>query len=122
MGKRLPNLRTWQWRSYADNHRHPTNLALHLIAVPLFIIAALLIVDGLLGLSFSSIAIGVIGLIAALGFQRHGHSLEAQSPEPSTDRNDALKRLLVEQFVTFPRFVLSGGWWRAWKERHRHRH
>jgi phage terminase small subunit len=30
--------------------------------------------------------------------------------------------LLVEQFVTFPRFVLSGGWWRAWKERHRHRH
>ncbi|MDB5980969.1 MAG: hypothetical protein JWQ69_1984 [Pseudomonas sp.] len=119
MGKRLPNLHTWQWRGYAANHQHPTNLVLHVIAVPLFIIAALLILDGLLELSFSSIAIGVIGLIAAMAFQRHGHSLEAQSPEPFSDRNDAIKRLLVEQFVTFPRFVLSGGWWRAWKERHR---
>jgi uncharacterized membrane protein YGL010W len=70
MGKRLPNLRTWQWRGYADNHRHPTNLALHLIAVPLFIIAALLIIDGLLDPSFPSMAIGVISLIAGLGFWR----------------------------------------------------
>ncbi|WP_122544097.1 Mpo1-like protein [Pseudomonas viridiflava] len=119
MGKRLPNLHTWQWRGYADNHRHPANLVLHLIAVPLFILAALLIVDGLFSLSVSSIAIGVIGLIAALAFQRHGHTLEQQSPEPFSDRSDAVKRLLVEQFVTFPRFVLSGAWWRAWKKRHR---
>ncbi|MDB6144472.1 MAG: hypothetical protein JWP80_3516 [Pseudomonas sp.] len=119
MGKRLPNLHTWQWRGYAANHQNPTNLVLHIIAVPLFIIAALLILDGLLELSFSSIAIGVIGLIAAMAFQRHGHTLEGQAPEPFSDRNDAIKRLLVEQFVTFPRFVLSGGWWRAWKERHR---
>ena len=119
MAKRLPNLPSWQWRGYADNHRNPTNLVLHVIAVPLFIIAALLILDGLFALSFSSIAIGVIGLIAAMGFQRHGHSLEGQAPEPFADRSDAIKRLLVEQFITFPRFVLSGGWWHAWKERHR---
>jgi phage terminase small subunit len=119
MGKRHPNLHTWQWRTYADNHRHPANLVLHLIAVPMFILAALLILDGLCSLSFSSIAIGVIGLIAALGFQRHGHTLEQQSAESSSDRGDAVKRLLVEQFVTFPRFVLSGAWWRAWKERHK---
>lgn len=119
MGKRLPNLPTWQWRGYADNHRHPTNLVLHLIAVPLFILAALLILNGLFSLSFSALAIGVIGLIAALGIQRHGHSLEALQPEPFSDRADAIQRLLVEQLITFPRFVLSGGWWRAWKERHR---
>jgi phage terminase small subunit len=119
MGKRHPNLHTWQWRTYADNHRHPANLVLHLIAVPMFILAALLILDGLFSLSFTSIAIGVIGLVAALGFQRHGHKLEQQSSEPSGDRGNAVKRLLVEQFVTFPRFVLSGAWWRAWKERHK---
>ncbi|MDF2643121.1 MAG: hypothetical protein K0R45_2394, partial [Pseudomonas sp.] len=22
MSKRHPNLHTWQWRNYADNHRH----------------------------------------------------------------------------------------------------
>ncbi|GFM68216.1 DUF962 domain-containing protein [Pseudomonas cichorii] len=121
MGKRLPNLPTWQWRGYADNHQHPANLVLHLIAVPLFILAALLLLDGIFSLSFSSIAIGIIGLIAALGFQRHGHSLEAQTPEPFSDRSDAVKRLLTEQFVTFPRFLLSGAWWRAWKQRHSRR-
>ncbi|RRV05164.1 DUF962 domain-containing protein [Pseudomonas sp. v388] len=119
MGKRHPNLHTWQWRHYADDHRHPANLVLHLIAVPMFILAVLLILDGLFSLSFTSIAIGVIGLIAALGFQRQGHRLEKQSAEPSSDRGDAIKRLLVEQFVTFPRFVLSGAWWRAWKQRHK---
>jgi phage terminase small subunit len=119
MGKRLPNIHTWQWRGYGDNHRHPTNLVLHLIAVPLFILAALLMLDGVLSLSFSSLAIGVIGLIAALSIQRHGHSLEDQQPEPFDGRDDAVKRLLVEQFITFPRFVLSGGWWRAWKARRR---
>ena len=120
MSKRHPNLHTWQWRNYPNDHRHPANLVLHLIAVPMFILAALLILDGLFSLSFSSIAIGVIGLIAALAFQRHGHSLEKQSPEPFSDHNDAIKRLLVEQFITFPRFVLSGAWWRAWKNRHKH--
>jgi hypothetical protein len=38
MGKRHPNLPAWQWRAYPNNHQHPTNLVLHLIAVPLFIL------------------------------------------------------------------------------------
>lgn len=76
MGKRLPNIHAWQWRCYGGNPRHPANPVSHLIAVPLFIVAVLLILDGLFSMSFPSIAIGVIGLTAALGFQRHGHSLE----------------------------------------------
>lgn len=120
MGKRHPNLPAWQWRAYPDNHRHPTNLVLHLIAVPLFIVAFLLIVSGVFSLSLGDVAIGVIGVIAALGLQRHGHGLEAQASEPFSDRKDAMSRLLVEQFLTFPRFFLSGGWWRAWRDRHRH--
>ncbi|MDR7054655.1 terminase [Pseudomonas sp. B24_DOA] len=119
MGKRHPNLPAWQWRAYPGNHQHPANLVLHLIAVPLFIVAFLLIVSGVFSLSLASVAIGVIGIVAALGLQRHGHSLEAQASEPFSDRKDAVSRLLVEQFLTFPRFFLSGGWWRAWRERHR---
>ena len=72
--------------------------------------------------SLASFAIGVIGLLAALALQRHGHRLEAQASEPFSDRKDAVSRLLVEQFLTFPRFFFSGGWWRAWRERHRRRH
>lgn len=43
---------------------------MYLIAVPLFILAALLILNGLFSESLPSIAIGIIGLLAALGFQR----------------------------------------------------
>ena len=28
MSKRHPNLLAWQWRHYADQHKHPTNLLL----------------------------------------------------------------------------------------------
>ncbi|MBF8779081.1 DUF962 domain-containing protein [Pseudomonas fulva] len=122
MNKRLPNLPAWQWRSYHHNHRHPANLALHLIAVPLFVLGVLLILSGLFGLDIAQIAVGIIAVIAGLGLQRQGHRLEVEQPEPFTNRSDAVKRLLTEQFITFPRFVLSGGWWRAWREHHkRHR-
>ena len=121
MGKRHPNLPAWQWRAYPGNHQHPTNLVLHLIAVPLFILGALLVLSGLFGFDLGQIAVGVISLIAALGLQRQGHRLEAQQPEPFANRQDAVQRLLTEQFITFPRFVLSGAWWRAWRERHKHR-
>ncbi|MEG1040376.1 MAG: Mpo1-like protein [Pseudomonas sp.] len=120
MNKRLPNLHAWQWRSYHHNHRNPTNLVLHLIAVPLFILGVLLVLSGLFSLDLGQLAVGVIALIAGLGLQRQGHRLEAEQPEPFSDRKDAVGRLLVEQFVTFPRFVLSGAWWRAWRDRHRH--
>ena len=113
MGKRHPNLPAWQWRQYPQNHQHPTNLALHMIAVPLFIIGFLLVVSGVFSLSLASLAVGVVGILAGLALQRHGHNLEAQASEPFSDRKDAVQRLVVEQFVTFPRFVLSGGWWRA---------
>lgn len=119
MAKRHPNLLAWQWRGYAANHRNPTNLTLHIIAVPLFILSAVILLSGLFQLHLSNIALGVIGIVASLAIQRRGHALEGQPPEPFADRQDAICRLLAEQFVTFPRFVLSGAWWRAWRNRKR---
>ncbi|AHL32997.1 terminase [Pseudomonas brassicacearum] len=74
MGKRHPNLPAWQWRADPALHRHPTNQVLHLMAVPLFIIAFLLMVSGVFSLNPADVAIGIIGVVAALGLQRHGHA------------------------------------------------
>ena len=98
MGKRHPNLPAWQWRHYPQNHQHPTNLALHLIAVPLVIVGFLLIASGVFSLSLASFVVGIVGLVAGLALQRHGHRLEAQASEPLSGRKDAVQRLVVEQF------------------------
>ncbi|MGG2397069.1 Mpo1-like protein [Pseudomonas sp. SH1-B] len=119
MNKRHPNLLAWQWRHYAEQHRHPTNLLLHLIAVPLFLLSLALLLIGLWRMGFVPLALSAIGLYAALALQAHGHRLEQQPAEPFTDSKDACKRLLLEQFVTFPRFLISGGWWHAWRRRKR---
>lgn len=117
MSKRHPNLLAWQWRNYANQHEHPTNLLLHLIAVPLFLLSLALLLIGLWHLGFVPLTLGAIGLYAALALQAHGHRLERQQAAPFTSKSDACKRLLLEQFVTFPRFLFSGGWWRAWRKR-----
>ena len=67
--------------------------------------------------SGAGLVLGAIGLYAALALQARGHRLEQNQPEPFRGRRDACKHLLLEQCVTFPRFVLSGGWWRAWRKR-----
>ncbi|MGF0236923.1 hypothetical protein ACQR3P_22755 [Rhodococcus sp. IEGM1300] len=77
MGKRHPHLPAWQWRTAPHNDQHSAHIALQLIAVPLFIVAFLLIVSGVFSLSFASVAIGIVGVFAALGLQRRGHSMEA---------------------------------------------
>jgi hypothetical protein len=41
--------------------------------------------------------------------------LEPVPPEPFTGAGNAVARLLLEQWITFPRFVVSGGWHRALK-------
>lgn len=102
--------------AYRQQHQHPTNLLLHLLAVPLFILSSLVLLTGVFQLSFVALVIGVLGLIASIALQRRGHRHEDAGTDETSDPPD-LKTLLVEQFVTFPRFVLSGEWWRAWRNR-----
>jgi hypothetical protein len=45
--------------------------------------------------------------------QGREHGQEAVPPEPYTSPLNAVARILLEQWITFPRFVLSGGWARA---------
>lgn len=108
-----PNLLAWQWAGYASFHRSAANLWLHIVAVPAFIAAVL---SALASFATGQLVRGVVALgVAAVAFlvQGVGHRGEAEAPIPFDGPVDVATRVVAEQFVTFPRFVLSGGWYRA---------
>ena len=109
---REPNIAAWQWATYERNHRDRTSLVLHMIGVPMFIAGVLaglrLALAGYVAGSVFALTVAVAGF----ALQAAGHRREAESPEPFDGVGDFLARVFVEQFFTFPRFVLSGGWLR----------
>lgn len=110
-------LRVQQQQAYARQHQDSVNLALHLLAVPAFMLANL----GLL-LALASgrwrLALAAAGITAlSLLVQGLGHGREQQQPAPFEGPLDAARRILVEQWWTFPRFVLSGQWRAALRSR-----
>jgi len=117
MRKRLSQVLARQWRQYPRQHRHPANLLLHLIAVPLFLVALIVLLNGLWHWRFVPLAIGIIGLLASVLLQACGHRLENGSSGPPSGRGESCGGLLLEQLVTFPRFLISGAWWRAWRRK-----
>ncbi len=106
-------LLTWQWSLYPSAHRHRLNLVLHILTAPLFML-------GTVGVALSwrwpwlGLA-GLVTMILVMVVQGRGHSLEAVPPVPFTGAGDVVSRILAEQWVTFPRFVLSGAFGRAWR-------
>jgi len=106
-----------QWAGYADRHRNKVNLLIHIVTVPLVWIAGFQVVGSLLlllsGLGAFKILVWAVILIAvALFAQSHGNSMEATKPAPFTHWKDFAMNAAAEQFVTFPRFVLTGNWLR----------
>jgi hypothetical protein len=101
----------WQWRGYATYHQNRTNLLLHIIAVPVFMLASALVVVAALRLSLALLATGLVGLVLSVAIQGRGHRIEIVPPEPFVGAANFVGRLFAEQWVTFPRFVWSGGWW-----------
>jgi len=109
------NLLSWQWQAYGDNHADRANLLLHLATVPVFIAGLAVAVAGpLLGPWWLAL-VGLGGMVLALAAQGRGHRGEATAPVPFAGPDDFATRFLAEQLVSFPRFVLSGGWLRAWR-------
>lgn len=70
MGKRHPDLPAWQWRVSPQNQRDAYHSVMRLLALPLFVLAFLLLAWGVFSADVPSMAIGVIGLLAGLGLQR----------------------------------------------------
>ena len=46
MGKRHPNLPAWQWRSNPQSQQNTGHQSINLIAVPMMVVAFLLLVSG----------------------------------------------------------------------------
>ncbi len=103
----------WQWATYERNHRDRLSLMLHFLLVPAFIAGVLAAVRlATMGLFVqAAVMLGV----AAVAFLVQGiaHKREADAPMPFDGPIDFIARMFVEQFITFPRFVFTGGWARA---------
>jgi uncharacterized membrane protein YGL010W len=110
-----PDLVQWQWSGYPQYHGSRMNLLIHLVAVPMFILSTLNVIWALARLQpfFAAFALG--GMMISFMAQAVGHAQEKNESIPFDGLLDALTRVFVEQFFNFPRFVISGGWWRAFR-------
>jgi hypothetical protein len=106
----------WQWNGYPRYHRSRTNLLLHIVVVPLFLTGNVALVVGLVGGSFLEAGLAAMAMVTSAALQGVGHRREPVPPEPFTSRWNAVARLFLEQWINFPRFVLSGKWLRALRQ------
>ena len=102
----------WQWSDYAAKHQNRLNLLLHIVAVPLFQVGTVILAYAVIRISGAAASLGVVCLVAALLAQGRGHKLERETPAPFDGAADFVSRFVAEQWVTFPRFVLSGRYFR----------
>jgi hypothetical protein len=109
----VTELLRWQWEAYPRHRRTRFNLLLHIVVVPLFLMGNVVLVLALFQRSWAVGLGGVIAMTLSVALQDRGHSREPMPPQPFTGAQNALSRILLEQWITFPRFVLSGGWLHA---------
>jgi hypothetical protein len=111
---REQGLLAWQWGLYAEGHRDRRNLVVHILTVPVFQLGSLTLLLAPVMSGWLAVA-GLGAMVGAMALQGRTHRLEAVPPVPFSGPLDVLARIVVEQWVTFPRFVLSGGFARAWR-------
>jgi uncharacterized membrane protein YGL010W len=112
--QRTEGLLQWQWSLYPDNHRTRRNLLIHALSNPLFLSGNILLVLSVVTRWTNALA-GLAAMIVAMMLQGRGHRLETVAPQPFLGPMDVIARILLEQWVTFPRFALSGKWLAAWR-------
>ena len=114
-------LLAWQWQLYGDNHVDRRNLALHIVTNPLFLLgnvfaaasaAAAVAYDVRCA---AGVVVGAAASVLAVALQGRGHRGEAVAPVPFDGAGDVVSRIFVEQWITFPRYVLSGRFAQAWR-------
>ena len=110
------DLLAWQWDGYARYHQSRVNLLLHIVLVPLFLAGNVLLVVGLVRLSWVEGLVGFALMGFSMALQGRGHRGETIAPVPFSGPANALSRIFLEQWITFPRFVFTGAWWRALRQ------
>jgi hypothetical protein len=100
----------WQWGGYAKYHQSRANLLIHIVAVPIFLFGTVALVVAVLQVSLLFLLLAIGCIVVAVALQGRGHRMEPVPPEPFSGPLNFVSRLFFEQWVTFPRFVISGGW------------
>ena len=103
----------WQWALYPAGHTTRLNLFIHILTVPIFEIGTLTLL-GSLAIAPLYALLGLAMMVGAMAAQGQGHAREPQPPVRFRGPVDVLARILAEQWIAFPRFVLTGGFARAW--------
>jgi hypothetical protein len=101
---------------YPRFHRNRTNLAIHVVMVPVFVASTLGALWALAAGRWPAAAVLALGPVVSLAAQGAGHKRESTPPLPFAGPGDFAVRVLTEQFYRFPRFVLTGAWVRAWRD------
>lgn len=114
MDTREGGLFRWQWSLYPGSHRDRRNLALHAATQPLFVAGTCAILAAPLA-GPGAAAAGVLAIAAVMGVQLRGHKLEGAAPATFRGPADVVARFFAEQWISFPRYVLSGKFAEAWR-------
>jgi hypothetical protein len=107
-------LLAWQLREYPKGHRDRRNLLVHALTVPLFQAGTGAVVLAALWGPWL-LAFGLPAMLLPIALQGRAHRLEATAPHPFRGPLDFAARILAEQLITYPRYVLSGGFMAAWR-------
>jgi hypothetical protein len=94
---------------YPLYHQHPTNILIHIFAVPVFVCASIGSLSALFTAEFLSFAGYACLLLGSLAAQGYGHKLEQNKVKMFDSPLDFAKRVLLEQFYKFWRYIISSG-------------
>lgn len=109
----IKELIQWQWDGFGKYHHSRVNLLIHIIAVPLFIFGTVSFLLAIGTLKFQIAIISILLMSVSMGVQGFGHAKEEVPAVPFSGPINAVSRIFLEQLFTFPRFVISGGWYAA---------
>ena len=109
----LRELLEWQYRTYPRYHRSRLNLLLHIVMVPLFVAGTVGAIFGIIVLSGSWFIVSSLTMVGTIIIEGLGHLTEPEKPAPFKNLIELFTRIFVEQWITFPKFVMSGGWLHA---------
>jgi hypothetical protein len=108
------SLLAWQWSLYPGGHRDRRNLLVHVLTVPVFQMGTVALVMAPFVSGWLA-ALGVGAMAGTMALQGRTHRLERKPPAPFRGPADVVARIFVEQWLTFPRYVATGGFREAWQ-------
>src|ERR1044071_3158185 len=101
----VSQLLSWQWEGYARYHQSRANLLLHLVVVPLFLAGNVAFVVGWVCHELIEVLVGAVCTVVSIALQGGGHRGEPVPPVQFSGAGNALARIFLEQWITFPRFM-----------------